>query len=76
MTTQFSCSHWATDSEDVGNFVALKRQDSAASVGQAGWMNVIHYATYCSLCYAAVCLNDEVLFTDEEEMNWLRGDMV
>lgn len=25
MTSQFSCSHRATDSEDVGNFVALKR---------------------------------------------------
>lgn len=35
-------------------------------------MNAIHYATYCSLCHAAACLNDEVLFTDEEEMNWLR----
>lgn len=71
MTMQFSCGHWATDDDDWGRLVALKRQD----VDCDGWMNVIHYATYCSLCYADACLNDEVLFSEEEEMNWLRGEI-
>jgi hypothetical protein len=72
MTTQFSCGHWATDSEDIGVSVALKRQD----VDEDGWKNVIHYATYCANCRYRVWYDGELLMNEEEEMNWLRGDMV
>lgn len=26
MSLQFTCGHWATDIDDCGNYVALKRQ--------------------------------------------------
>lgn len=69
MSLQFTCSHWATDDDDVGNFVALKRQD----VDEDGWKNVIHYATYCDECYEEALAEGCVAMTEEEEINWLRG---
>jgi acyl-CoA thioesterase FadM len=71
MTMQFSCGHWATNSEDIGIPVALKRQD----IDRDGWKNVIHYATYCERCYEEAVADHEVAMTEEEEMNWLRGDV-
>ena len=69
MSLQFTCSHWATDDEDWGRLVALKRQD----VDHDGWKNVIHYATYCDECYEEALAEGCVAMTGEEEMNWLMG---
>ena len=73
MTTQFSCGHWATDSEDIGVPVSLKTQGIDEYNG--GYMNVIHYATYCNDCYKQAVEVGCVAMTDEEEMNWLRGEI-
>ncbi len=67
MSLQFTCGHWATDDEDWGRLVALKRQD----VDHEGWKNVIHYATYCEGCYEEAVADREVAMTEEEEMEWL-----
>ena len=72
MSLQFTCGHWATDDEDCGRLVALKRQD----VDRDGWKNVIHYVAYCEGCYEDAVADHEVAMTEEEEMNWLRGDKV
>ncbi len=69
MSLQFTCSHWATDDDDCGGLVALKRQD----VDNDGWKNVIHYATYCDECYMQAVEAGCVAMTEEEEMEWLRG---
>ena len=69
MSLQFTCGHWATDIDDCGNYVALKRQD----VDCDGWKNVIHYATYCDECYEEALAEGCVAMTEEEEINWLRG---
>jgi hypothetical protein len=69
MSLQFTCGHWATDDEDWGRLVALKRQD----VDNDGWKNVIHYATYCDECYMQAVEAGCVAMTEEEEMNWLMG---
>lgn len=68
MSLQFTCGHWATDDDDVGNYVALKRQD----VDHDGWKNVIHYATYCDDCFKKAFENGEALHS-YEEMTWLMG---
>lgn len=68
MSLQFTCGHWATDIDDWGRLVALKRQD----VDHDGWKNVIHYATYCDDCYKQVIETGCVAMTEEEEMGWLR----
>ena len=68
MTTQFTCGQWATDIDDCGNYVALKRQD----VDEDGWKNVIHYATYCDDCFKKAFKNGEALHS-YEEMTWLMG---
>lgn len=73
MTTQFSCGHWATDSEDIGILVALKRQDVDEENG--GYKNVIHYATYCENCRYRAWYDGELLMNEEEEMNWLNGEI-
>lgn len=73
MSLQFTCGHWATDDDDWGRLVALKRQDSAASGGHDGWKNVIHYVTYCKGCYEEALADGCVAMTEEEEMEWLRG---
>ncbi len=70
MSLQFTCGHWATDDEDCGRLVALKRQD----VDHDGWKNVIHYATYCEVCYKGAVAGHDVAMTEEEEMEWLRGE--
>lgn len=69
MSLQFTCGHWATDDDDCGNFVALKRQD----VDHDGWKNVIHYVTYCDECYEEALAEGCVAMNEEEEMEWLRG---
>jgi len=69
MTTQFTCGHWATDIDDCGNFVALKRQD----VDNDGWKNVIHYVTYCDDCFKRAFEDGEALHS-YEEMAWTRGE--
>lgn len=69
MSLQFTCGHWATDIDDCGNYVALKRQD----VDCDGWKNVIHYVTYCDDCYKQAIEAGCVAMTEEEEMNWLMG---
>ena len=69
MSLQFTCGHWATDDEDWGRLVALKRQD----VDHDGWKNVIHYVTYCDECYMQAAEAGCVAMTEEEEMNWLMG---
>ena len=68
MSLQFTCGHWATDIDDCGNYVALKRQD----VDCDGWKNVIHYATYCDGCFKKAFENGEALHS-YEEMTWLIG---
>lgn len=69
MSLQFTCGHWATDDDDWGRLVALKRQD----VDEDGWKNVIHYVTYCDECYMQAAEAGCVAMTEEEEMNWLMG---
>lgn len=69
MSLQFTCGHWATDEDDWGRLIALKRQD----VDHDGWKNVIHYVTYCNGCYMQAVEAGCVAMTEEEDMNWVRG---
>lgn len=73
---KFDCGCRATEDDGDGNYVALKTQDSAASVSHSGWKNVIHYVEYCNDCYKQAVESGCVAMTEEEEMNWLRGDML
>jgi len=71
---QFSCSHWATDIDDNGILVALKAHDVDETDG--GYVNAIHYATYCTDCYNYADKMNRLLHNDAEEMDWLRGEDV
>lgn len=68
---KFSCGCPATEDDGEGNYVALKAQGIDEYDG--GYMNVIHYATYCNDCYKQAVESGCVAMTDEEEMNWIRG---
>lgn len=68
---KFSCGCPATEDDGEGNYVALKAQGIDEYDG--GYMNVIHYATYCNDCYKQAVEAGCVAMTDEEEMNWIRG---
>ena len=68
---KFSCGCPATEDDGEGNYVALKAQGIDEYNG--GYMNVLHYATYCNDCYKQAVEAGCVAMTDEEEMNWIRG---
>jgi len=68
---KFSCGCPATEEDGEGNYVSLKTQGVDEYNG--GYMNVLHYATYCNDCYKQAVEAGCVAMTDEEEMNWIRG---
>lgn len=70
---KFSCGCPATEDDGEGNYVALKAQGIDKYNG--GYMNVIHYATYCNDCYKQAVEAGCVAMTDEEEMSWLSGEI-
>lgn len=61
-----SCGHRVGEVDDLHN-IATKAWD----IGEEGWVKAIHYSSVCEDCFKEYEGEGSILYTEEEEINWL-----
>ena len=69
MGITLSCGHRVEDYEEAHN-IATK----AWEITTEGWSRAIHYSSVCETCKKDYEAEDSILYSDEEENNWLKGE--
>jgi len=69
MTVILSCGHEENDFDKHYN-IMTKGED----VGVDGWHRTISYMTVCGSCKHWYQENNDILYNEEEAMEWLNGD--
>jgi hypothetical protein len=69
MGITLSCGHRAEDFDEAHN-IATK----AWEINEEGWGRAIHYSSVCETCKKDYEAEGAILYSDEEENNWLKGE--
>lgn len=64
-----TCGHSVEDFDDLRQ-VATKAWD----ITEEGWVKAIHYSSVCQACYKDYEDSDSILYTQEDETNWFKGE--
>ncbi len=64
-----TCGHRVNELEELRQ-ISIKAWD----ITQEGWVKAIHFSSVCEDCYKEYEAEGSILYTEEEENDWLKGD--
>lgn len=62
-----TCGHQVKDLDET-----IQCATKAWEIGEDGWVKAIHYQSLCKACYKEYQVERGVLYTEQEEINWLK----
>jgi hypothetical protein len=64
-----SCGHTIGELDHLRQ-ISIKAWDC----GSEGWVKAVYHSSVCESCYQEYEAEGDILYTEQEELDWLKGD--